>query len=80
MSRENWVHVAFESWRLKRNPKTLIICLVLTVKKYAQERIAPFVSKMDENSAMDEEVIKSLFEQGVRDFFFVKHLIVNEQM
>uniref|UniRef100_A0A8C7YSK4 Short/branched chain specific acyl-CoA dehydrogenase, mitochondrial n=1 Tax=Oryzias sinensis TaxID=183150 RepID=A0A8C7YSK4_9TELE len=33
--------------------------------KYAQERIAPFVSKMDENSAMDEEVIKSLFEQGL---------------
>uniref|UniRef100_A0A3Q3X7Q8 Acyl-CoA dehydrogenase/oxidase N-terminal domain-containing protein n=1 Tax=Mola mola TaxID=94237 RepID=A0A3Q3X7Q8_MOLML len=35
------------------------------VKKYAQERIAPCVSKMDENSAMDEEVIKSLFEQGL---------------
>ncbi|XP_024117602.1 short/branched chain specific acyl-CoA dehydrogenase, mitochondrial-like [Oryzias melastigma] len=35
------------------------------VKKYAQERIAPFVSKMDENSAMDEEVIRSLFEQGL---------------
>ncbi|KAM6951429.1 short/branched chain specific acyl-CoA dehydrogenase, mitochondrial [Aplochiton taeniatus] len=35
------------------------------VKKFAQERIAPFVSKMDENSAMDEEVITSLFEQGL---------------
>ncbi|KAM9426506.1 short/branched chain specific acyl-CoA dehydrogenase, mitochondrial [Pholidichthys leucotaenia] len=35
------------------------------VKKYAQERIAPFVSQMDENSHMDEEVIKSLFEQGL---------------
>ncbi|KAM4624242.1 short/branched chain specific acyl-CoA dehydrogenase, mitochondrial [Polymixia lowei] len=35
------------------------------VKKYAQERIGPFVSKMDENSSMDEEVIKSLFEQGL---------------
>ncbi|XP_074475646.1 short/branched chain specific acyl-CoA dehydrogenase, mitochondrial [Sebastes fasciatus] len=35
------------------------------VKKYAQERIAPFVSKMDEHSFMDEEVIKSLFEQGL---------------
>lgn len=41
----------------------------LTVKKYAQERIAPFVSKMDENSTMDEEVIKSLFEQGVSESF-----------
>lgn len=40
----------------------------LTVKKYAQERIAPFVSKMDENSAMDKEVIQSLFEQGVCTF------------
>lgn len=36
-----------------------------TVKKYAQERIAPFVSKMDENSSMDDEVISSLFEQGL---------------
>ncbi|XP_051529576.1 short/branched chain specific acyl-CoA dehydrogenase, mitochondrial-like [Myxocyprinus asiaticus] len=35
------------------------------VKKFAQERIAPFVSKMDENSAMDAEVIRSLFEQGL---------------
>ncbi|XP_076855928.1 short/branched chain specific acyl-CoA dehydrogenase, mitochondrial isoform X2 [Brachyhypopomus gauderio] len=36
-----------------------------TVKKYAQERISPFVSKMDENSSMDAEVISSLFEQGL---------------
>ncbi|XP_062330748.1 short/branched chain specific acyl-CoA dehydrogenase, mitochondrial-like isoform X2 [Osmerus eperlanus] len=35
------------------------------VKKFAQERIAPFVSKMDENSKMDDEVISSLFEQGL---------------
>ncbi|XP_043959077.1 short/branched chain specific acyl-CoA dehydrogenase, mitochondrial [Gambusia affinis] len=35
------------------------------VRKYAQERIAPFVPMMDENSTMDEEVIRSLFEQGV---------------
>lgn len=35
------------------------------VKKYAQERIAPFVSKMDESSHMDDEVIQSLFEQGL---------------
>uniref|UniRef100_A0A3Q3IJ77 Acyl-CoA dehydrogenase/oxidase N-terminal domain-containing protein n=1 Tax=Monopterus albus TaxID=43700 RepID=A0A3Q3IJ77_MONAL len=35
------------------------------VKKYAQERIAPVVSKMDENSTMDKEVIESLFEQGL---------------
>ncbi|KAG7492656.1 hypothetical protein MATL_G00016970 [Megalops atlanticus] len=35
------------------------------VKKFAQERIAPFVSKMDENSAMDDAVINDLFEQGL---------------
>ncbi|XP_056627419.1 short/branched chain specific acyl-CoA dehydrogenase, mitochondrial isoform X1 [Triplophysa dalaica] len=35
------------------------------VKKFSQERIAPLVSKMDENSAMDAEVISSLFEQGL---------------
>lgn len=52
------------------------MCLCsLTVKKYAQERIAPFVSKMDEHSFMDEEVIKSLFEQGVSDSS-LRHLIL----
>jgi len=35
------------------------------VKKYAQEHITPFVSRMDEMSHMDDEVIKSLFEQGL---------------
>lgn len=35
------------------------------VKKFAQERIAPFVSKMDEDSVMDADVISALFEQGV---------------
>ncbi|XP_072312507.1 short/branched chain specific acyl-CoA dehydrogenase, mitochondrial [Eucyclogobius newberryi] len=35
------------------------------VRKYAQERIAPLVSSMDECSHMDEEVIQSLFEQGL---------------
>lgn len=38
---------------------------IFKVRKYAQERIAPLVSKMDEESNMDDEVIKSLFEQGV---------------
>ncbi|KAJ8013637.1 hypothetical protein DPEC_G00031880 [Dallia pectoralis] len=35
------------------------------VKRFAQDRIAPLVSKMDENSHMDKEVIDSLFEQGL---------------
>ncbi len=53
--------------RIFLNPEHLPFCS--TVKKFAQERLAPFVSKMDENSAMDEEVIKSLFEQGVCNSF-----------
>ncbi|MGH0168253.1 UNVERIFIED_CONTAM: hypothetical protein FKN15_054451 [Acipenser sinensis] len=35
------------------------------VEKFAQERIAPLVSKMDEDSCMDESVILGLFEQGL---------------
>nr|XP_025973920.1 short/branched chain specific acyl-CoA dehydrogenase, mitochondrial isoform X2 [Dromaius novaehollandiae] len=35
------------------------------VKKFAQERVAPLVQKMDENSKMEESVIKGLFEQGL---------------
>lgn len=53
--------------RVQVNHYSLVnkVCFALPVRKYAQERIAPFVSKMDEESHMDEEVIKSLFEQGV---------------
>ncbi|XP_067908913.1 short/branched chain specific acyl-CoA dehydrogenase, mitochondrial isoform X1 [Heterodontus francisci] len=36
-----------------------------TVAKFAQERIAPLVRKMDEESHMDESVIAGLFEQGL---------------
>lgn len=50
--------------------KTLNIWLnYFAVKKYAQERIAPLVSKMDEDSFMDQEVIKSLFEHGVCNWY-----------
>ncbi|KAL1264911.1 hypothetical protein QQF64_005266 [Cirrhinus molitorella] len=35
------------------------------VKKFAQERIGPFVSKMDEDSVMDADVISALFQQGL---------------
>ncbi|XP_067286509.1 short/branched chain specific acyl-CoA dehydrogenase, mitochondrial [Pseudorasbora parva] len=35
------------------------------VRKFAQERIAPFVSKMDEDSVMDADVISALFQQGL---------------
>ncbi|XP_054975084.1 short/branched chain specific acyl-CoA dehydrogenase, mitochondrial [Sorex araneus] len=36
-----------------------------TVKKFAQEQIAPLVSTMDENSKMDKSVIEGLFQQGL---------------
>lgn len=33
--------------------------------KFAQERVAPFVQKMDENAKMEDSVVQGLFEQGV---------------
>lgn len=36
-----------------------------TVKKFAQEQIAPLVSNMDENSKMEKSVIQGLFQQGL---------------
>ncbi|XP_049552736.1 short/branched chain specific acyl-CoA dehydrogenase, mitochondrial isoform X4 [Orcinus orca] len=38
------------------------------VKKFAQEQIAPLVSKMDENSKMEKSVIRGLFQQGMGSF------------
>ncbi|XP_059028907.1 short/branched chain specific acyl-CoA dehydrogenase, mitochondrial isoform X2 [Mustela lutreola] len=35
------------------------------VKKFAQERVAPLVSTMDENSKMDISIIQGLFQQGL---------------
>ncbi|XP_064024393.1 short/branched chain specific acyl-CoA dehydrogenase, mitochondrial isoform X5 [Pogoniulus pusillus] len=39
--------------------------LFLTVAKFAQDRVAPLVQKMDEDSKMEESVIQGLFEQGL---------------
>uniref|UniRef100_A0A452FYY0 Short/branched chain specific acyl-CoA dehydrogenase, mitochondrial n=2 Tax=Capra hircus TaxID=9925 RepID=A0A452FYY0_CAPHI len=36
-----------------------------TVKKFAQEQVAPFVSKMDEDSKMEKSIIQGLFQQGL---------------
>ncbi|XP_010597523.1 short/branched chain specific acyl-CoA dehydrogenase, mitochondrial isoform X1 [Loxodonta africana] len=36
-----------------------------TVKKFAQQQVAPLVSTMDENSKMDKSVIQGLFQQGL---------------
>jgi hypothetical protein len=37
-----------------------------TVRRFSADVVAPRVRDMDENEAMDKEVIKGLFEQGVR--------------
>ncbi|XP_019570494.2 short/branched chain specific acyl-CoA dehydrogenase, mitochondrial [Rhinolophus sinicus] len=36
-----------------------------TVKKFAQEQVAPLVSTMDENSKMEPSLIQGLFQQGL---------------
>ncbi|XP_064229829.1 short/branched chain specific acyl-CoA dehydrogenase, mitochondrial isoform X2 [Aotus nancymaae] len=36
-----------------------------SVKKFAQEQLAPLVSTMDENSKMEKSVIQGLFQQGL---------------
>ena len=36
------------------------------VRRYANEVVAPKVREMDENEMMDPEIIKGLYEQGVR--------------
>ena len=36
------------------------------VQRFAQDVVAPKVREMDENEMMDKEVLKGLFEQGVR--------------
>ncbi|XP_066094514.1 short/branched chain specific acyl-CoA dehydrogenase, mitochondrial isoform X2 [Saccopteryx bilineata] len=39
-----------------------------TVKRFAQEQVAPLVSTMDENSKMEKSVIQGLFQHGVGSF------------
>lgn len=45
-----------------------------TVKKFAQEQVAPLVSTMDENAKMEKSVIQGLFQQGVHMHVFRFHL------
>ncbi|XP_003794130.1 short/branched chain specific acyl-CoA dehydrogenase, mitochondrial [Otolemur garnettii] len=41
------------------------IMIKSSVKKFAQEQIAPLVSTMDENSKMEKSVLEGLFQQGL---------------
>lgn len=43
--------------------------IVAAVRRFANDVVAPKVREMDENEMMDPEVIKGLFEQGVRLIF-----------
>lgn len=44
--------------------------MIDTVAKLASGQLAPYVKKMDEEGVMDPQVVKMLFENGVRKFFF----------
>ncbi|XP_035125268.1 short/branched chain specific acyl-CoA dehydrogenase, mitochondrial isoform X1 [Callithrix jacchus] len=54
--------VPFVSLQTFTDEETMIKSLV---KKFAQERLAPLVSTMDENSKMEKSVIQGLFQQGL---------------
>ena len=43
--------------------------IVVAVRRFANDVVAPKVREMDENEMMDPEIIKGLFEQGVRLIF-----------
>lgn len=48
-----------------------------SVARFATEKVQPLVSVMDENSEMDESIIKGMFDQGVS---FVLHLPSSESI
>ena len=43
--------------------------IIVAVRRFANDVVAPKVREMDENEMMDPEIIKGLFEQGVRPIF-----------
>ena len=47
--------------------------IVVAVRRFANDVVAPKVREMDENEMMDPEVIKGLFEQGVRLIFLRRY-------
>lgn len=52
---------------------TISILIITTVRRFANDVVAPKVREMDENEMMDPAVIKGLFEQGVRSVFSICH-------
>jgi len=42
------------------------ILIVVTVRRFANDVVSPKVREMDESETMDPEIIKGLFDQGVR--------------
>ena len=47
--------------------------IAVAVRRFANDIVAPKVREMDENETMDPEVIKGLFEQGVRFIFLERY-------
>jgi len=62
MFRESGIPTPLNHWEL-------IILIVMAVRRFANDVVAPKVREMDENEMMDPEIIKGLFEQGVRSIF-----------
>lgn len=47
--------------------------IVVAVRRFASDVVAPKVREMDENEMMDPEIIKGLFEQGVRSILLERY-------
>lgn len=47
----------------------------MTVRRFANDVVAPKVREMDENEMMDPKIIKGLFEQGVRTIFLRGYIV-----
>lgn len=49
--------------------------IIMAVRRFANDVVAPKVREMDENEMMDPAIINGLFEQGVRSVFLLVSLV-----
>lgn len=42
--------------------------MLYIVSRFARDKISPFVREMDDKSEMNQDIIKGLFDQGVRTY------------
>jgi len=55
------------------NHSELGMLIVVVVRRFANDVVSPKVREMDEKETMDPEIIKGLFEQGVRLNFLERY-------